>query len=158
MSQTEHIAPQITRQSAKAVLVNPQNNTALILRLNKTERERRGIDEWHMPGGVRDDPAEDMPQTACREVAEESGLKARVIRELGKEEWNAYYEGTPAHFEATIFELEVVCDAANAPQAEVSDEHSESAWISSAELGNYPALTKEARKYINLVLEERARA
>lgn len=142
--------------AAKAVLVDPVANRALIMRLNAQERERKGRDEWHLPGGAQDNPAEPLTDVVAREIREESGIATiKIIAEIGREAWNAYYDGHPAYIEATFFEAEV---AGEVPELMLSEEHEEAAWVSSADLDAYPGLTPEARKYIGEVLSRRGQA
>lgn len=150
------MAETLQKVAAKAVLVDPKTNRALILRLNRKEREKRGIDEWHLPGGALDYPEEPFDVAVVREIGEESGIqKVKVLGELGVEEWDAFYEGEPAHFEAHMLEAEVIGEV---PKVSISDEHEESAWVGRLDLDRYPALMPEARKYIGEALLRREQA
>jgi len=59
-------------QSAGGLVFNEQLEVALI-------RQRR---RWSFPKGRRD-PGEELHATACREVHEETGLRARILDYLG---------------------------------------------------------------------------
>ena len=59
-------------QSAGGLVFNARGEVALI---------RQGR-RWSFPKGRRD-PGEDLSTTACREVHEETGLRARIIEYLG---------------------------------------------------------------------------
>lgn len=140
--------------AAKAIVVDPGTNRALILRLNAEERAKKGRDEWHLPGGVRDDDTEKLPDAARREVREESGIEnTTVVGLVDYGEWQAFYEGDPSRFLALIFELEV---QGKVPEVAVSHEHTESAWVGLQDLDNYPALFPEAKEWIIKVLKRRA--
>jgi 8-oxo-dGTP pyrophosphatase MutT (NUDIX family) len=142
--------------AAKAVVVDPVTERALILRLNENERTERGIDEWHLPGGVRDDPDEPLPKVAQREVAEETGIRnTKFIGVMHYAEWQARYLGTPSRFLALFFELEV---EGAVPQTTLSTEHDELAWIGPDDLDKYPALTVESREALELVFIRRKTA
>jgi ADP-ribose pyrophosphatase YjhB (NUDIX family) len=142
--------------AAKAVVVDPATNRALILRLNAEERAKKGRDEWHLPGGVRDDVTETLPDAARREVREESGIEnTKVIGLVDYGEWQAFYEGDPARFLALIFELEV---QGTVPDVTVSHEHTEAAWVGLDNIDTYPALFPEAKAWIVKVLQRRAAA
>lgn len=141
------------RYPAKALVVDKVARKVLILRLEGKERELRGIDEWHVPGGSFEEEKDaDLEATAIREVQEEVGLKIRVIKELGKSAWDAYYEGERTHFEATFFLAELDQD----PNEAVIDisEADELAWVDEQTMLDYPALTPEARRFIPLALED----
>jgi 8-oxo-dGTP pyrophosphatase MutT (NUDIX family) len=138
------------------VVVDPAKNKALILRLNAEERKLKGRDEWHLPGGVRDDPAEKLPDAARREVREESGIEnTKVVGLVDYGEWQAFYDGNPSRFLALIFELEIEGEA---PDVSISEEHSEAAWVGLEDLDAYPALFPEAKAWIEKVLKRRAGA
>lgn len=139
--------------AAKAVLVDPATERVLILRLNAAERLQRGIDEWHLPGGVRDNPSQPLEDVAKREVTEETGItNARVVGLVDYAEWQAYYNGTPSRFLALFFELEV---EGSVPDAQTSEEHDGLAFVGPDELDNYPALTPESRRAIDFVFARR---
>ena len=146
----------LEKLAAKAVVVDPKTIRALILRLNEEERKLKGRDEWHLPGGARDDDSEELSETARREVREETGIhNTQVVGELETAEWDAYYNGSPAHFTAHIFELEVI---GAVPEVVLSNESSDSAWAGLNDLDNYPALMPEAKRAIGTVLQRRQNA
>ncbi len=141
------------RYPAKALVVDKATRKVLILRLEGGERAKRGIDEWHVPGGSYEQEKDvDLEATAIREVQEEVGLRIRVICELGKSAWDAYYEGERTHFEATFFLAELEQD----PNEAVIDrsEADELAWVDERTMLDYPALTPEARRFIPMALED----
>ena len=76
--------------SAGGVVVDADGNVALI-----RERDRRGRRRWTLPKG-RIDPGETAESAALREVYEESGLRASIVRPIGVHEgrWHftAYFE------------------------------------------------------------------
>ncbi len=142
-----------TRIAAKAIVVDTEARRVLILRLEPKERAQRGIDEWHIPGGsFEEGKDENLEATAIREVKEEVALSVRIIKEIGRASWDALFEGSPTHFEATFFHAELDQDPADA----VIDtkEACELAWIDTSDMSNYPALTKEAKEFIPPVLAE----
>jgi 8-oxo-dGTP pyrophosphatase MutT (NUDIX family) len=141
------------RESAKAVVVNPHTMAALVLRLNEKERQERKIDEWHIPGGSRgteDNPEESFVDAALREVEEETGLKSdqlEYLGELGGDVWDAFYEGKPTHFVAKFLGF-VLKDGVSPDNIVIGEESSEWAWVTEADMMNYPALTTQARRFI----------
>jgi len=138
--------------AGKAVVVDPSTNTALILQLNEEERTRKGRDEWHLPGGVRDNPDEKLEDTARREIVEETGIgSVALVGLLGYGEWQAFYEGNPSRFLALIFEFEV----RGAPEVRLTEEHTAAAWVGLDDLTKYPALLPEARDFITKALTRR---
>lgn len=142
-----------TRHAAKAIVVDTDTRKVLMLRLEPNERAQRGIDEWHIPGGsFEEDMDTSIEETATREVKEEVALDIRIIKEIGKASWDALFEGTPTHFEATFFHAELAQDPAEAVID--TNEAEELAWIDEGDMDQYPALTKEAKEFIPLVLAE----
>lgn len=141
----------LIKKSGKAVVVDPVTNRALILRLNEAERTQRNCDEWHLPGGAQESGDKDLAKTAQRETLEETGIATSLIGLVGEVEWDAYYENVPTHFIASVFELE----SDNGTSVRLSGEHSEAAWVSSANLDDYPALTSQSREAIQTVLLRR---
>jgi len=153
MSESE---PTLVKNPAKVVVVHPERSAALILHLEAEERRKRGIDEWHLPGGCFEtDKDQTLEDTAHREVSEETGgLQIRILGTLGTAGWDAYYEGEPAHFEATFFQAEALPDEATGriPDIQTSQESDAAAWVSVRQLNDYPGLTTEARRYITQAL------
>ena len=138
---------------AKVVLVDAATQKVLVLRLEKNERKKRGIDEWHLPGGSFDESLDSsLEDTAHREVLEETGLTMKIVKRIGVAARDAFYEGNKSHFEATFFHAELTQD----PNDAVVDasEADELAWINGNDIASYPALTREAKKYIPEVLSE----
>jgi 8-oxo-dGTP pyrophosphatase MutT (NUDIX family) len=138
------------REVAKTVLIH--EGRALILRLESEEREKRGIDEWHVPGGSREPEDVDIEDAATRETLEETGLKVTIVRKLGEARWEAFYNGKPASFKADFFESKLedgqTPDMLKLDKTEADDY----AWIKVSDFDAYPALTDEAKKFISMVL------
>ena len=137
---------------AKVLVVDVTAHKVLILQLEGGEREKRGIEEWHVPGGSFEaEVDENLEATGVREVAEEVGLRVTIIKRLGEAAWDAYYEGEPTHFEASFFLAELAQD----PLEAVIDrsEADALAWVDESTMNNYPGLTPEARKFIPIALE-----
>lgn len=72
--------PTIEERSAGGVVVDVVNGKALIAVIAR--RNRGGRIEWCLPKG-HIEGEETLPQTAAREVAEETGIEGRVLVELG---------------------------------------------------------------------------
>jgi 8-oxo-dGTP diphosphatase len=66
-------------KAAGGVLVRPDGKVALV--------HRPKYDDWSLPKGKLD-PGESFEQAALREVEEETGLRARLLRELPSTEYN----------------------------------------------------------------------
>ncbi len=142
------------REVAKVILVHPEQEKFLTLRLSAEEREARGIDEWHVPGGSREPEDKRLEDTAIREVFEETGFRVEIVRELGQAAWSAFYEGQPADFEATFFEAHLVegqdPDGINLQTEEASD----CAWIGIDQFEDYPGLTPEAKDFSRIAFDK----
>lgn len=73
-------APWVEERSAGGVVVDVQDGQARIAVIAR--RNRAGRVEWCLPKG-HIEGEETLPQTAAREVAEETGIVGRVLIELG---------------------------------------------------------------------------
>lgn len=138
------------RRVAKAIIIDPVGGVALVLRLEPIERQVRGIDEWHVPGGSFDEQHDStLLDTLWREVQEETGFTDQnlvLIDELGTDEWQALYKREPSRFRATFFLLKV---AGPMPaNLQLSDESEDYHWLTEAEAAEFPNLTPEARRFI----------
>lgn len=72
--------PAVEERSAGGIVVDVHEGRARIAVIAR--RNRAGRVEWCLPKG-HIEQGETLPQTAAREVAEETGIEARVLVELG---------------------------------------------------------------------------
>jgi 8-oxo-dGTP pyrophosphatase MutT (NUDIX family) len=72
--------PSVEERSAGGVVVDVQDGQARIAVIAR--RNRAGRLEWCLPKG-HIEGLETLPETAAREVAEETGIEGRVLLELG---------------------------------------------------------------------------
>ncbi len=72
--------PAVEERSAGGIVVDIEQGQARIAVIAR--RNRAGRLEWCLPKG-HIEGAETLPETATREVAEETGIEARVVIELG---------------------------------------------------------------------------
>jgi 8-oxo-dGTP pyrophosphatase MutT (NUDIX family) len=72
--------PAVEERSAGGIVVDVHEGVARIAVIAR--RNRAGKVEWCLPKGHREN-GETLPQTAAREVAEETGIEGRVLTELG---------------------------------------------------------------------------
>lgn len=72
--------PSVEERSAGGVIIDVHQGMARIAVIAR--RNRAGRIEWCLPKG-HSEPGETLPQTAEREVAEETGITGRVLAELG---------------------------------------------------------------------------
>ena len=72
--------PWVEERSAGGVVVDVHEGSARIAVIAR--RNRAGRVEWCLPKG-HIEPGETLPETAAREVAEETGITGRVLTELG---------------------------------------------------------------------------
>ena len=72
--------PWVEERSAGGIVVDVHEGSARIAVIAR--RNRAGRVEWCLPKG-HIEPGETLPETAAREVAEETGITGRVLTELG---------------------------------------------------------------------------
>ncbi len=146
----------LEKSVGKAIIVHRPTRRVLILRLNEAERKARTddpskpYDEWHIPGGSTEPEDGDSREAAAiREAKEETKLLVRSLGSLGLAEWDAFYDGTPAHFRAEFFACVPLADTPEPPAVSLDQESSDFAWASEDELPGYipKGLTKEAQRF-----------
>lgn len=106
-----------------AVALDGEGRLLLVRRANPPAQGR-----WSLPGG-RVEPGESHEAAVVREVAEETGLRARVIAEVGTVEREAPGGGT-------FVIRDFLVEAAGVPAA--ADDASDAAWVTRAELEALP--------------------
>ena len=133
--------PAVEERSAGGVVVDVFEGEARIAVIAR--RNRAGRVEWCLPKG-HIEGEETLPQTAAREVAEETGIEGRVLIELGTiDYWFAAGERRIHKYvhhyllEATGGELTIEGD----PDAEAVDV----AWVPVEDLGGRLAFANERR-------------
>jgi ADP-ribose pyrophosphatase YjhB (NUDIX family) len=82
--------------SAGGVVIDRRDHIALV-----RQRDRRGRWRWTLPKG-RIDPGETAEAAALREVHEESGLRARIVRPIGLHQGRLHF--------TYFFEMALVSD------------------------------------------------
>lgn len=93
--------------------------------------------KWHIPGGIRDDQAEPILQTALREVREETNVNlqgvASLVCKVG--EWHAVDKGEEVKILAVFFHFILP----SRPKIVLSGEHDDFAWLDSSNYKKYKA-------------------
>jgi ADP-ribose pyrophosphatase YjhB (NUDIX family) len=82
--------------SAGGVVIDRRGRIALV-----RQRDRKGRWRWTLPKG-RINPGETVEAAALREVYEESGLRARIVRPIGLHDGRLHF--------TYFFEMELECD------------------------------------------------
>lgn len=93
--------------------------------------------KWHIPGGIRDEHAEPILQTALREVQEETGINLRGVtsRVCKVGEWHAVDKGEKVKILAVFFHFILP----NRPKIVLSGEHDDFVWLDRNNYKKYKA-------------------
>lgn len=94
-----------TATSAGGIVVDSAEGTHRLV-LGRRRRERDGI-AWTLPKGTPN-PGETTEETACREVAEETGLEVRIVEPLPSIEYWFVQGGARIHKTVHYFLMEPV--------------------------------------------------
>jgi len=136
-----------TFTAAKAFI---QNSSGKILLLKESTEYDEGANagKWDVPGG-RIEPGQSFTQSLKREVNEEAGLKAEVLRPFFADDWRPEVGGERWHIHGTYFIAE-----AEKSEVELSEDHIEYSWIKPGNFRDYDLIggLKEA---FEKFLEER---
>jgi 8-oxo-dGTP pyrophosphatase MutT (NUDIX family) len=129
------------RVAAKAVI--KADDGILVLHPSEIDLNRK----WHIPGGIRDDIAEPILQTAMREMKEETGIVLdRVPSKVFKiGEWQAVDKGEKVKILAVFFQFTLT----SRPDIKLSHEHDNFAWL---DISNYKQY--EANPEVYEIIEE----
>ncbi len=115
-----------------------------VLLLKRASDAKSRPEKWDLPGGNSEWPVTDQSgdgqyaADAVREVQEETGiaLNADQFTESALTYLNTYFDASQQMF-SIIFGWNIAIDATARPQVVLSDEHTEYAWASLDELGQY---------------------
>lgn len=109
-----------------ARLALPISIKGILWRLDRVCLVHNERDEWELPGGKLE-PGETPAACLVREIEEELGLRTAIGPLVAA--W--VYEIKPG---VAVFVVAYVCDATDDGEAQVSGEHSDLGWFSSADL------------------------
>ena len=101
-------------------------------------RDRRGQRQWILPKGHLE-PGETTEQAACREVQEETGVRARVLRPLGTIDYWFVLDGRRIH--KTVHHFLLLAEGGELSTDDV--EADEVAWVPLAEVPDRLAFSAE---------------
>jgi 8-oxo-dGTP pyrophosphatase MutT (NUDIX family) len=119
------------RNSAKAII--RVKGAILVLHPSGIDANRN----WHIPGGIQDDPDEKLSDTAIREVQEETMIDLSQVNgdEVKVSQWTAVDRRDKVLITATFF----LYDLDKKPKVFLSDEHDDYAWLTKEDAKDYPA-------------------
>ncbi|MGF1663949.1 MAG: NUDIX hydrolase [Kineosporiaceae bacterium] len=111
---------------------------AVIARLN-----RAGRLEWCLPKGHVEN-GETLPETAVREIAEETGIRGEVVDSLGAIDYWFFADGRRIHKTVHLFLLEAVGGTIGV-EDDPDGEAVEAAWVPLADLAGKLTFANERR-------------
>ncbi len=107
---------------------------------------------WHIPGGIKDEPSESIKDTATRELFEETQIDQRG-KDIGdpiyESSWNATDKGEKVTIVASFFHIII----AERPIIVLSDEHVNFAWVNTENIANY-SVNNEVRELVSKLLNK----
>jgi 8-oxo-dGTP pyrophosphatase MutT (NUDIX family) len=131
-------------QRPRIVLVNRcfvLHNDGRILVIRRSDSDTNYAGKWEVPGG-KVDVGQDLTHAQEREVMEETGLYVEPVERLMVAD--SYVIGTGPYKGLPYVVLFSICNAVGGALA-LSEEHTDSAWVTYSELLSYD-LTPEVRK------------
>lgn len=93
--------------AAKAIIRNQNDDILILQQSDEANITNAGL--WGLPGGIVE-PHETVQQAVIREVKEETGLDAQVIKLLDVGEWKANIRGNNFVFVGLFFECTAATD------------------------------------------------
>lgn len=115
-------------------ILTDESGKFLILQLPK-EYDETAANTWTLPGGKLE-PSDNPAEGVRREIAEETGLEAKVCKPCGIARWSTRNSKKLGIF----YRASVV---GKEPKLKLSNEHQRAFWIGLDELKNYPFHRKE---------------
>jgi 8-oxo-dGTP pyrophosphatase MutT (NUDIX family) len=111
---------------------------AVIARVNRAGRLEWCLPKGHVEGG------ETLPETAVREIAEETGIRGEVVDSLGAIDYWFFADGRRVHKTVHLFLLEAVGGTIGV-EDDPDGEAVEAAWVPLAELTEKLTFANERR-------------
>lgn len=130
---------------AKAIVVS--NGKFLLLRKSSKEIEATKINKyvkWDLPGGAVQF-FEKNTTGLLREIKEETGLNANIIKPIG------VYDAIKSHIHMTV--ITYLCEVASKDEVSLSYEHDEYHWLTVDEIKSFD-MPSWLKKYFEIAIEE----